>query len=119
MRGDAWDRGERLLAEFVFRLLRQQPGGRYWGQFWKRFAPGGERLHPGWRVRRVAPRWDPNDVELEPVTKTERSDLLEEVVNSPAAAATFAEGTERNKAVRQRKYPAIAWSFRGEMPQER
>ena len=66
-----------------------------------------------------APRWDPNDVELEPVTKTERSDLLEEVVNSPAAAATFAEGTERNKAVRQRNYSAIALSFRGEMPQER
>ena len=93
--------------------------GRYWGQFWKRFAPGGERLHPGWRVRRVAPRWDPNDVELEPATKTELSDLLEEVVNSPAAAATFAEGTEHNKAVRQRKYPAIALSFRDEMPQER
>ena len=110
MQRDAWDRGERLckLAEFVFRLLRQQPGGRYWGQFWKCFAPGGERLHPGWRVRRVAPRWDPNDVELEPVTKTERS--LEEVVNSPAAAAT-------NAAVRQRKYSALL--FRGEMAQER
>ena len=121
MQRDTWDRGESIckLAEFVFRLLRQQLGGRYWGQLQKCFAPGGERLHPGWRVRRVAPRWDPHDVELEAVTKTERGDLLEEVVYPAAAAATFAESAERNAAVRQRKYSAIALSFRGEMPQER
>ena len=44
--------------------------------------------------------------------------FLEEVVLFAAAAAT-SEGAERGAAVRQRKYSAIALSFRGEMPQER
>ena len=48
----------------------------------------------------------------------ERRGFLEEVVLFAAADAT-SEGAERGAAVRQRKYSAIALSFRGEMPQER
>ena len=72
MQRDAWDRGERFcwLAEFVFRLLRRQPCGRHC------VASGGERLFSGRRVCRVAPRWDPNDVELEAVTEREREEGL-------------------------------------------
>ena len=80
--------------------------------------PGGERLFSGRRVCRLAPRWDPHDVELEPITETERGGFLEEVIHS-AAAATLAEGAERDAAVRQRKHPAILASFRGEVSQER
>ena len=91
MQRDAWDRGEKdcKLAEFVFRLF----GTATWQAVLGAVL---EVLCPAWRVRRVAPRWGPNDVELEAVTKTEHGDLLEEVVYPAAAAATFAEGAERN-----------------------
>ena len=51
---------------------------------------------------------NPHDVELEPVTDTERGGFREEVVHSPAAAASFAESAQRDAADRYRKHPAIA-----------
>ena len=92
--------GQVLLAGGVrFRLLRQQPCGRYWVQLPKCVAPGGERLFSGRRVCRVAPRWDPNDVELEAVTERERGGafmrrwfslrLLLRPLRAPSAARLF------------------------------
>ena len=68
---------------------------------------------------RVAPRWDPHNIELEVVTETESGGFLEEVILSAAAAATFAEGAECDAAVHYRRHPAITASFSGEMSQER
>ena len=73
-----------------------------------------------WTTRpQGCPRLGPHDVELEPVTETERGGLLEEAVHSPAAAASFAEGAECDAADRYRKDPAIAVSLHSEMSQVR
>ena len=121
MQRDAWDRGKRFcyLAELIFCLLRQQPGGRNWGQLRKCVTPRGDRLSSGKCVCGVAPRCDPHGVELEAMTEAESGGFLEEVVRSAAAAATLAECAECDATVRFRKHPAIPASFSGEVSQER
>ena len=96
MQRDAWDRGKRFckLAELIFCLLRQQPGGQHWGQLRKCVTPSGDRMFSGKCVCGVAPRWDPHNVELEAITEAESGGFLEEAVHSAAAAATLAEGAE-------------------------
>ena len=84
----------------------------------KRVAPSRDGSFSGGSTSWVAPGWYPHNVELESKAETKTGDFLQEVSDSAAAAAAFAESVERNAAVRERKYSAVSPSFGDQVAQE-